>query len=623
MNTEKSHLKFKIFKFLPVVFIFYFLLFVSVGATHAENFRNDYQVEYFLSETQNTLNTSVKFTITITNLVADLYVKKFTIGFPASFQIKNIRGYDDRREISPHVESTQDSTKITLEFSDPEVGKNSANTLYLEFNQDNLFKVNGNIWEVILPTVENKESGFYKILLHLPPDSTKKISISKPTPDSISGSVITWNNPAVKTIYAVFGDIQYYQADLTYHVKNTKLIPVYTDIAFPPDTQTQKIFVQSIKPTPVQITIDPDGNYMGRYFLQPKENLTVSFSGIIAEYAKVREEVIPYIRARLSAQKNYLLQPQDLWSISSQDKIRGLNSEAKDIYQFVSKNLKYDYDKINSDNKRLGAEGALNNPTRAVCMEFTDLFVGIARQRGLYTREIEGFGFTEDPKLRPLSLTSDILHSWPEYYDVKSKLWIPVDPTWENTSGIDYFSSFDLNHITFAIHGKNPNYPLPAGTYKTGNSRDVSINPTSVIPKENEYLTVTNTPFAEEIDDFKTYQAKIEIRNEGNIYYWGKGINIISDGIEVTPVKSEIAPLAPYGKTTIFLRYKAKNKVAGKSAGNVQISLPDGRSITAHISIVPFYYILAINMSIALGISAFIILVFLYIKRRRNLAKLA
>ena len=610
-----------LFKYLLISFIFYLLSFSFASPSSAQNFRNDYQVEYFLSESKDNINTRVKFTITITNLAADLYVKKFSIGFPSTFQIKNIKGYDDHRAIAPQVDSSENATKITLEFSDPDFGKNSVNNLYLEFEQDNLFKTNGNVWEVILPTVDNKENGSYKILLHLPPSSDKKIAISKPIPDSVEGDLITWNNPKVKTIYAVFGAAQYYQTELTYHLENSKLIPVYTDIAFPPDTQYQKVYVTTIYPPPPEVSVDPDGNYISRYVLQPKQTLSISFSGVVAEFAFPREEVIPYVRQSLAEQKKYLLFPQPLWEISSTDKIKQLDNNPQSIYQFVTRTLSYDYDKINSDNKRLGAEAVLNNPSQAVCMEFTDLFVGIARQKGLYAREIEGYGFSDDPKLRPLSLTSDVLHSWPEYFAEQAKLWIPVDPTWENTSGIDYFSSFDLNHITLAIHGKDQNYPLPAGTYKVGNSRDVNINPTSSLSKDRLSLSVTNTPLKKVVNDAETNVVKIDIENKGNIYYWGKGVSVTSSEFVVTSSKSGVAPLPPYAKTTVLLRYRVKNKVASRSSGEINILLPDGRSISEQISIIPFYYTLAVNMSIALGICAFIILALLYFKKRRNSVK--
>ena len=46
----------------------------------------------------------------------------------------------------------------------------NSKIIFVGFSQQNLFKVNGNVWEVILPTVENKERrGDYTIIVHLPP----------------------------------------------------------------------------------------------------------------------------------------------------------------------------------------------------------------------------------------------------------------------------------------------------------------------------------------------------------------------------------------------------------------------------------------------------------------------
>src|SRR3989338_3782694 len=209
----------------------YFLLFLLASnfylliskSAFAQDFKNDYQVEYFLSESENKLNTKVKFSVSITNFRSDIYVKQFSIGFPKLFTIRDIKAFDDYAAITPQVSSSDSITKVTLEFSRPNIGKNSVSNLYLEFYQDNLFSINGNVWEVIIPTIENKENSAYKILVHLPENSNKKISISKPKPDNINGNTIIWNNPSTKTVYAVFGDKQYYNSELTYRIKNTKL----------------------------------------------------------------------------------------------------------------------------------------------------------------------------------------------------------------------------------------------------------------------------------------------------------------------------------------------------------------------------------------------------------------
>jgi len=84
-----------------------------------------------------------------------------------------------------------------------------------------------------------------------------------------------------------------------------------------------------------------------------------------------------------------------------------------------------------------------------------------------------------------LSLVSDVLHSWPEYYDVGQKLWIPIDPTWANTTGgVNYFDKLDYNHIALSIHGQASTYPYPAGFYKKAgkNSKDVRVEFSDTFP---------------------------------------------------------------------------------------------------------------------------------------------
>jgi len=58
-----------------------------------------------------------------------------------------------------------------------------------------------------------------------------------------------------------------------------------------------------------------------------------------------------------------------------------------------------------------------------------------------------------------------MLHSWAEFYDPNFG-WIPVDPTWGTTSGIDYFTKLDTNHLAFVVKGADSEYPFPAGTYR-------------------------------------------------------------------------------------------------------------------------------------------------------------
>ncbi len=589
---------------LRVFFIFlilntlYFILYTPVLAA---DYQSDYKVEYFLSEQQNTLNTRVKFTISVTNFRTDVYVKQFAIGFPKTFTIRNINASDDSGQIKPEIETDNEFTRIALEFSKPPLGKDSKGNFYLEFNQDNLFNVNGNVWEVIIPTLEGQQTKSYSIIVHLPANSNKKISISKPKPSNITGNTITWQNPTTKTVYAVFGDTQHYQTDLIYHLKNEKIIPVYTDIALPPDTLFQKIFIDNIQPTPAKVFTDSDGNYLARYYLGPKEKTTVNFKGTISVFTKPREELVTVTRNSIEMQKSYLKSPAKYWSLGKNSETSALKTEVKSIYDFVKNKLSYDYKKIETDNKRLGAEGALQNPLNAVCMEFTDLFVALARNKDIYAREIEGYGFSQDPKLRPISLVSDILHSWPEYYDQDSQLWKPVDPTWENTSGIDYFSSFDLNHIVFAIHGKDPEYPYPAGTYKFEDSRDISITATSGNPQVKELLTVEFEPFPKKINDSRIYKINFSLTNQGNTYQWMNPARIVSENIRVNPSELELGSLAPFETKSYSFTVNAaeKNK---KTQGSFSIQLPQNKTLSSDFAIVPLTYEISLFIALVVGL---------------------
>ncbi|KXK11872.1 MAG: Transglutaminase-like superfamily protein [Microgenomates bacterium OLB23] len=152
----------------------------------------------------------------------------------------------------------------------------------------------------------------------------------------------------------------------------------------------------------------------------------------------------------------------------------------------------------------------------AVCTEFTDLFVALAREKGIYARELQGYGYSTKQNIRPLSLVTDVLHAWPEFYEPAQNTWIQVDPTWEDTSGIDYFTGFDVNHIVFAIHGKSSTTPLPAGFYKTGATKDIEVTIASDKPVENPRISVqADVPQAITASSFK--DAHISVRNTGNV----------------------------------------------------------------------------------------------------------
>lgn len=594
-----------------------FDVYAPVYAQEAEpNFKADYTVDYYLTEDFKKIQTKVEFTVGVTNLKPDLYVNKLALAFPKQFSVSQLTATDDVGSVPPTISEDNNKTKIELTFNQPKIGRNTVNAFHLSFTQDNLFTINGNVWEVMLPTIEEQNKSSYIVRVHLPPGTDKKISISKPKPDSIENNVITWNSPRTRTIYAVFGSKQVFEMNLLYHLQNPKVVPVYTDVAFPPDTLYQKNYIDQISPQPDEVFIDDDGNYIGRYILKPKSKIDIVYQGMIELFTAPREDVIPAVRAQFEKQKSYLLSPAKHWT-TNENQIPKDAKDALSIYSYIVKTLSYNYKKLQTDNKRLGAIEALTQPNQAVCVEYTDVFVALARENGIYARELQGYGFSNDPQLRPLSLISDVLHSWPEYFDTESNLWRPIDPTWEDTSGIDYYNSLDLNHVVFAIHGKNSDYPYPAGTYKTTESKDVSIRAITEEPTETIKLAISPVQFPKQISDNKTYKMKVTLVNNSNIFLWNVPISVSGQQIELVTKDTVIPEIAPYQKFELPIEYKAKKSYT-KTSGRINISALNNPLYQASFTIMPYHFELALKISyVVLSFS----LIFFLFKYGRRLKK--
>lgn len=604
----------RVMKFILVCFIFFALPTVCL----ASDYISDYQVDYYLVESGNSIKTRVKFKIDITNLRADVFVKKMTLAFPDTFSISNVSASDDKGSILPQLNHENVSNNIILEFSDPVIGKDSVNSFFLEFDQDNLVQKKGNIWEIILPTLNKETRNNYKVILHIPEAGSKKISLAKPKPDFIDGQQIVWNNPSNKTIYIALGDKQFYFVQLGYHLKNPQFVPAYTDVVFPPDTIYQKNYIKTISPKPASVYLDNDGNYLGRYIVKPNSTLDIDYEGFIEVFIQPRDSVLTVNRQQIDSQKVYLLNPDRNWDLKNKKVEEELDS-ANIIYSYVTSRLSYDYKGTGQNNTRMGALKALENPTKAVCVEFSDLFIALAREKGIYSREIQGFAFSQDQSFRPLSLASDILHSWPEYYDSQKNIWIPVDPTWENTSGIDYFNSFDFNHLAFVIHGKKSDYPLPAGMYKTEESRDIIVKTVEGKVDDMISLTIDSINFPTIVTDKKPYQLKFSLVNNSNVFLWQLPVKLNGKTIAFDKNELLIPVIAPYEKKSLTFNL-AFAPVKRKTLVDFQILVMGNELLKKRVAVFPHYYNLALKISYFLigFIVLFLIREFFFKKRARG-----
>ena len=254
--------------------------------------------------------------------------------------------------------------------------------------------------------------------------------------------------------------------------------------------------------------------------------------------------------------------------------------------------------------------GALVNPNSVVCREFTDLFIALARSAGIPTREVDGFAYTANTKQRPLSLVQDVLHAWPEYYDLQKKTWVMVDPTWGSTTGgVDYFSALDFDHIAFIVKGKDDNYPIPAGGYKSSDEKslkDVEVKFSNTNSKKNQDIQIS-TSLPPQLTAGSPINFDIKIVNNGPALLPKKPLYI--ESTQLTPIKQafEIPVIPPYG----YLIIKGsldKTSILTKKESVVKIFYSE-KSITTKNRITPFFLNIYGIGGVVIGIFTLIILI--------------
>ncbi len=488
--------------------------------------------------------------IELTNRLSQVFASEYSLTI-GSTRIKDISAQSPSG-VETSITNNQNSTLIVLKFANPVIGKNQTHRFSVSYTNLDIATKSGRVLEVNIPKMSNAgEVEDYAVVIKVP-DSYDAPSLMTPVTKSISHlngqQILRYNKNqlAGKGVSILFGDHQVYDFTLRYTLSNPSISTVTTVIAIPPDTPYQKIYYQNLDPLPKNVTVDSDGNWLAEYKLPSKTTTEVRAIGQAVLYLK---STVPSISINPEAYYT----PDQYWQTEDRD-IVDLAQKLKtpeNIYNYLVANLTYNYQRIDAGTTRLGAKSALENPQNSICTEFTDLFVALARAAGIPARANDGFAFTANSKLRPLSLKVDVLHAWPEYYNQDTRQWVPVDPTWGNTTGgIDYFNRWDLNHFTFAIHGQNSSTPYPAGAYKleSTNGKDVNVAFSLNKPQEISNIQVEFAP-ASAIMGFGNPLLSVFTKNTGNTARYSLPLQINAPGYN-SKAENEISILPPYATHT-------------------------------------------------------------------------
>lgn len=516
----------------------------------AENFTTAYDVTYAIDGVGITHVTMlVKLTNTSSQYFASSY--KVHLGFD---DVENVSVKDPKGTITPQVAKTNEGHTIAVTFKEKVVGKGKTLPFTVTFDTKDVALKRGSAWSIMIPGIADQQDfSDFHVQIEVP-DSFGKPTFIKPDPGT---STLSFTKQQLGTggISIAFGQKQAYDFYLTYHLKNENIFPIRTEIALPPDTNYQSVYYTSIEPPPVNVTTDADGNWLAEYQLKPSESVEIVARGKASISYKPSPEKVSSetLQKYLKADKHWQVQEPELKKLAEKLK----TPEA--IYQYVIDNLHYDFSRVTDSEQRLGALEVYRNPTSAVCLEFTDLFIALARAAGIPSREVNGYAYTENDRQRPLSLVKDILHAWPEYYDQKQGTWVMVDPTWGNTThGIDYFTVFDFDHFAFVIKGTDSEYPVPAGGYKSdaaveGKDVHVEFGQEGSVPDESFRL---EPDFPETTFSFLPIFGTIRVKNTSAGVSKPHELTITSQTLAPVSEVLTVPEIPPYGYIDMPVRFR-------------------------------------------------------------------
>lgn len=525
----------RILKIFFTFLILAFSAFLLPKVTFAEDeFKVDANVTYKVLENGKT---QVTHNIVLENLFSTLYATTYTLS------LENINADNVKSNVGNTIEVSHDGTKtnIKLTFSDIVVGRGEKRKFFITYENSTFAIKTGEVWEITVPKIGGIDNfKNYEVNLEIPASFGQKAYISPEPTNSRSENgynIYTFPKDVISKngVTAGFGQFQVFSYNLSYHLENPVNRTSETQISLPPDTAFQKVFIEKIEPAPENVSVDVDGNWLATYKLTPRQRIDVNVLGSVQIFAGYRHFLKPNEDVLT---RN--LAPTQYWQVDDPN-IKKLASSLKtpeEIYKYVSTKLKYDYARVTPSVSRFGAVEALNKPDNAICMEFTDLFIALARAAGIPAREINGYAYTENKDLQPLGLVADVLHSWPEYYDKDKQVWIPIDPTWGSTTGgEDFFNKLDLRHFAFVIHGVSDTKPFAPGSYKLGPNPQKDVFVTfGKLPEDR-----TNLPQIV-LNSVKSYS----IENNGKTALYGVNPKVYFDSKLNSQENIEVLP--PYSR---------------------------------------------------------------------------
>ena len=133
-----------------------------------------------------------------------------------------------------------------------------------------------------------------------------------------------------------------------------------------------------------------------------------------------------------------------------------------------------------------------------------------------------------------------------------------VDPTWGNTTmGIDYFNVLDFDHFAFVIKGSESEYPIPAGGYKSKNTKEqkyVKVETLNEFEPDQPKLNIT-TDFPKNLYGGLPLTGHLVITNDSKVITPAQTFSVNVDGLNPATQDVYVDRIPPYGKKVIPIKF--------------------------------------------------------------------
>lgn len=602
-----------------LAFIFLLIILTNIPSAFAkEEFSSNYDVLYDVSDDGIT---QVTEKITLKNLTGNYFASSFTLSILAD-NISELLAFDNLGPIPVSLSKVGSKSQIKVSFNNQVIGKNKQYSFSLRFNSKDFAQKQGQIWQVSVPKISSQSSTDEFNLSLLVPVEFGDPTIILPQPKNTAEENGKIKFDFIKEqllesgVLASFGTEQFFDFKLIYNLKNNSVLPQIVKISLPANGDYQQVSINKITPQPVNVTVDEEGNYLAWFKLGRMASLEAVVEGStrlsIDRFKKVTN-ISPKMGLILTSNQKYWdkdnpLIKTKLAQIFDDSKPVGNGQKVTLISRYVANTLGFDFDRAkNNDFQRLGAITTLNNPQKALCLEFSDLFIALTRAADIPSRLNIGYSFSGNSKLRPLSENG--LHCWAQYFDPPAGGWVIVDPTWESTTGgVNYFSKFDLNHFILANRGVSPKEPKVASQVVFNFSDKFEAS-----GKLNLEISAPDTIFA-----LFPSKAKIIVKNQGNFTISKADLVFSSAKLPVLGVKSFTLPeIPPFGVFEYEFDLKADS--LWSSYEDILQLRVDDQSIDRKILIKPFfeykYFSLGVLAVTLFMVFAYILLVGAYFRK--------